>query len=407
MGTSPTLGTRLWAIARHETSAHDLEAHRDAGRVVYDAQIEIERLRQSYVTSGTDVWGLPPNVQARFLAYWCAYALQKLGEAFLDADYQFDPRTVGFVPSVTAEQVQSFFDGVEPWLRRAGRAEVEPSYQIDVRLPDTLPGWVDVEPCPRAHLEAMFAACIDLIGQAKIAVNDLGLVGADKHRRDLERISSELAAAERSLQYAQSLRPQVQGETVSEELHERMERSLKEALEDAYRAGQWAAMPSLIGQGSEPKRETRHEPTRQPIRLTLPGQRGFNMWCLTDPASRRRWQRDHAAVRAIEMLWQYDPDPEATLAIQAEIDAAEQRGDLERTGQGNYFCCPWSAIYVAINPITLGGRRIRRGQTFTFDVSGEEMAEGGEFKREILVSRFSPTHKVDYCNPEEGGHHDD
>ena len=50
---------------------------------------------------------------------------------------------------------------------------------------------------------------------------------------------------------------------------------------------------------------------------------------------------------------------------------------------------------------------MRRGQTFTFDVSAEEMAEGGEFKREILIANFTTTNKVDYCNPEEGGHDDD
>jgi hypothetical protein len=42
----------------------------------------------------------------------------------------------------------------------------------------------------------------------------------------------------------------------------------------------------------------------------------------------------------------------------------------------------------------------------TFDVSGEELAEGGPFVRRIVLGPFQPTSEVDYCDPE-GGHHDD
>jgi hypothetical protein len=39
-------------------------------------------------------------------------------------------------------------------------------------------------------------------------------------------------------------------------------------------------------------------------------------------------------------------------------------------------------------------------QQFTFDVS----AEGGEFRRQILVGPFAPTDEVDYCDPAGEGH---
>lgn len=38
-------------------------------------------------------------------------------------------------------------------------------------------------------------------------------------------------------------------------------------------------------------------------------------------------------------------------------------------------------------------------QQFTFDVSAEEIAEGGEFARRLLPGPFHPTSKVDYCDP--------
>lgn len=46
----------------------------------------------------------------------------------------------------------------------------------------------------------------------------------------------------------------------------------------------------------------------------------------------------------------YDPDPAATLTIQAEIDAALAAGDIVSTTNngrtlGHYYCCPWGALY--------------------------------------------------------------
>ncbi len=123
---------------------------------------------------------------------------------------------------------------------------------------------------------------------------------------------------------------------------------------------------------------------------------------LTDPHSRTRWQQDLAARRAIATLWRYDPDPAATVAIQSQIDAAVAAGSaVARTsrGQRHYYCCPWSAIYLARQPVTIAGHQLRPMQEFTFDVSAEEMAEGGQFTRRLLVGPFHPTSEIDYCDP--------
>ena len=66
---------------------------------------------------------------------------------------------------------------------------------------------------------------------------------------------------------------------------------------------------------------------------------------------------------------------------------------------GNYFCCPWSAVYLVRRPVVIAGRSLRTGQQFTFDVSAEEIFEGGSFKRELLVGPFSLTSEIDYCIP--------
>ncbi len=45
----------------------------------------------------------------------------------------------------------------------------------------------------------------------------------------------------------------------------------------------------------------------------------------------------------------------------------------------------------------IDGRCLRPLQQFTLDVSAEEIAEGGEFKRDLLLGNFQPTKQIDYC----------
>jgi hypothetical protein len=98
------------------------------------------------------------------------------------------------------------------------------------------------------------------------------------------------------------------------------------------------------------------------------------------------------------------PDPAATVGIQSQIDAAAAGGwivlgaTISHTAS-HYFCCPWAAIYTVRRPVTIAGRHLRPMQQFTFDVSAEEMAEGGEFVRRLLPGPFHPTDEVDYCDP--------
>lgn len=58
-------------------------------------------------------------------------------------------------------------------------------------------------------------------------------------------------------------------------------------------------------------------------------------------------------------------------------------------------CPPW----LTGQPVTIDGHQLRPVQEFTFDVSAEEIGEGGEFTRRLLPGPFHPTTKIDYCDP--------
>lgn len=412
MTNQPGFFGRMWAIAQGEVSAEMLEAYRRAGNSVHDLLHQVESQRLDRKIQGLNPWTVPPALQAQLLCTWNAFALQTLGNEFLEADYQASPATVGYVPPKTAEQILAFYTQVEGWLSRARQAQSNPNYALDVRIPADLPSWSEVEPCPQSHLEGMRAAARSMRNhtEAAMAVFESDNLPADK-QAIVARLRQMQAEASTKADYAE----QLWGDRISEPLHEQIETYAKDAIERYYKLGQLLAMPQLVellAMQTPRRSDQRTTPLVQMnCNLSLPGRARFDPWCLTDPTSRDRWQRDSEAIEAIEEMWKHDPDPSRTLAIQAEINAALNRGDIayatDRSGKpvGHFYCCPWSSIYVVKYPVSIAGRRLRTLQEFTFVVDADEVLEGGEFERQILVGSFQPTTEIGYCNPHEGRHH--
>lgn len=144
-----------------------------------------------------------------------------------------------------------------------------------------------------------------------------------------------------------------------------------------------------------------------PVVDTVAGPRKLlDPWMVTHPDAKRRFEGDATAVKALVETWRLNPDMASTVETQTDIAEAVNRGDLTYA-ESYYYCCPWSPVYtVEARSIRVGDRRLTRGEQFTFDISAEEVPEGGDFKSEILVADFSPTDKIDYCLPGQGGHDD-
>ena len=385
---------RLFARLQGEVPADELEAYRRAGAEVYALIDELEAERASWPLRELDAWSVPEATQVVLLCAWNAFALQTLGDRLLEADYESEPSTVGYVEPVTAEQVLALYGQVPEWLSRARQARASVSFRLDVAVPAAFPEWSEVEPCPRPHLAAIRSALDQLRLHAAAAMAGFHLnLDDDERRRAHDRVHEVLAEAEAAAAYADRL----WAPAVPASVHEAVEDHAKRAVERFYEAGQLLSMPALALQ-----------PRPEPVvavsgRLPGPGRPGFDPWRLTDPVTRVRWQADPQARAAIDAVWANDPDPERTLQMQAEIEAAAERGDIERLpGVGPYYCCPWATIWVVKRPVVLGGQRLGTLEQFTFDVSAEEIAEGGQFVRRILTGRFRPTDDVDYCIPGQG-----
>lgn len=394
----PPLMTRLAAAMHGEISAVTVEAYRRAGAAAYQDMLAADQVRAEMAAAGTSLWASSAGQASQLLCTWNAFVLQTLGDELVEADYRASPGTAGYLPRVTAEQASAFLGEVESWSARSRRAAADPAYDVsaEITLPAQLPAWVEVEPCPPAHLAAMLAAGRAVRGRAEAALADFSRAGTPAgQEKAASRLAGMAADAASVLSYGESM----WSPAAPQEVHQQAENSLKRGIAAYYLLGQLLAMPGLLDHAGA----GHASPAGQ--LLPMPGQPGFDPWCLTDPASRASWRRDPAARRAVGALWRYDPDPAGTLAIQAQIDAALRDGSIvagvtaDGRRIGNYFCCPWSAIYLARRPVVIAGRRLRAMQQFTFDVSAEEMAEGGQFKRDLLLGPFHPTYEVDYCDP--------
>ncbi len=126
-------------------------------------------------------------------------------------------------------------------------------------------------------------------------------------------------------------------------------------------------------------------------------------WVITDPEAKDRFQNDPEAVEALVNTWRNDPNHARTRQIQAEIEQSLDQRRLTRIAY--FYCCPWAPVYTVNQDVRIGGKRLRRGQQFTFDISAEGIEPGEGFKREVLVGDFQPTDEIDYCLP--GQEHDE
>lgn len=127
----PGLATRLAAVFHGEVGAATVEAYRRAGAAAYNDQAEAERVCSELVLSGHSIWTAAPHEASQFLCTWNAFALQTLGDELVEADYRADPRTVGYLPRVTAEQAARFLSEVEHWSSRARRAACDETYDVE------------------------------------------------------------------------------------------------------------------------------------------------------------------------------------------------------------------------------------------------------------------------------------
>ncbi|MVN88905.1 hypothetical protein GO986_19365 [Deinococcus sp. HMF7620] len=404
---TPGIWARVRAFTRGERDAQTLYAYRQAGAAVHPLLDAAERRRFDLLVGGVSPFALQRHVGLELACAWNAFALQTLGDKMLAADEAADPDTVGFVPPVTYDQVEAYYQQVQRWLGYASQAEHDPEFDLPPgTLPAALPAWSPVEPCPQPHLSAMMAALEALRLHAEAAMHNLEQATPAADQAKVAKLRGQFAAAMSGAQYAASMyRP-----GVSTEVHEQIETKAKAAIEALYRVGQLISYPALleerVPESAQPSRDGR------PFHRTpLPGEPGFNPWAMTDAASVASLKRNPEATRVIGEMWSLDPNPAASVALWDEIRRAVETGGAalakSKKGQpvGFYFCTPYASIFEAQRPLVLGDTAVAVGERFTLECAAEGVRVGYPFKREIVTGTFQSA-AIDYCDPDQPPPHE-
>lgn len=400
MAERPSVWGRMFARFQGEVPAATLEAYRRASLPVFELMEQVEARRQACAADGLNPWTIPPATRTEFLCAWNAFVLQTLGNDILNADYTRYPDTVGYVPPVTEDQLMSFFGEVEGWLDRARQAQANPDYRLDVEVPAALPAWSEVEPCPPSHLSGLIEAMRAVGEHAAAAMGFLPETAPEgpeqeARQKQINRIRQLYASAQGKARYAAELH----GVDPPSDVQDRVEPYAHEAIERFYELGQLIADPTLVADAA-PAEARSAGPGKKGKAPLLPSQPGFDKWVLTEPSVRHDLKRDGRVRRAIDRIWELDPDPAATLAMYTEIYEALERGHVDyattRAGErvGHWFRCPWGPVYVAKRKLRLGGVALDAGQQFVLEVSASK--RGKAFTRRILPGTFHSAEELVY-----------
>jgi hypothetical protein len=238
MGVFDKLNARI----KGELPDEPLQAYRRAGAAVDALMADVEQRRVDATLEGRTAWTMDRSAQVEALCAWCAFVLQQLGDATLDAHEARHPG--GRVSEQTNEQVMAYYRGVQDWVRRGHEAENTPGYRIDVRLPVDVPGpagaWRERPP---AHLEGMRKAAETVGVRAEAAARELlAQTDPQEHPGAAASIERLLAGARSSAQYAE----QMWSSELPDRLRTDLEKEVLTALTAYHHVGQLAALPELI-----------------------------------------------------------------------------------------------------------------------------------------------------------------
>lgn len=105
-----------------------------------------------------------------------------------------------------------------------------------------------------------------------------------------------------------------------------------------------------------------------------------DIWQITAAFQRPQRRASKADTDKIRQLWQADPDPARTAGLHDEVITAVKAGTVRQNGDESLRECPWSQVYVAVEPVAIGGVQLGKNEKFAIEAS----LRGGAYHLGIL-----------------------
>ncbi len=248
------------SIFSGEVSQAELDRYRQGAGFINDLEVAVNaQILDRPLPSGVGPWQRPQHHHYALLYTSIARDLATIAGSMLESDARNDPGTAGLLPMVTFEQVQSLYQQLPQFARRAWEALANPRYVPDLPLPIALGPRAEARgKCPLVHLKGMFdsAASLDTIDKARIEgflrmVKASGVVPSDEVKGALGGLAQLWARAQADFGFANQQLALVSSTHVPMATHEAAEDLLWDSLCDHFLVGQFVAMPELISQGGQ------------------------------------------------------------------------------------------------------------------------------------------------------------
>jgi hypothetical protein len=342
---------KLGAAARGEVSTSALEAYGTANNDAYDL---LERV---------------PAEGPERLSAWCAFVLQTHADNLVGSG-----SAPGYCDPEAFADATSLYQLAGAWLSRARAARTGTGNALDTVVPQ--PYLQSRGPQGGGQVRAL-RATLETV-QSRL--------GADLASRSTEPIYQRLAPTLPALQSALDAGAGLSRSKAGPELLATIGSTLLVALDRAYQTGQLLAMPDLIASTPAPS-PAPAEANSTTLTMFVPGDPGFDRWCLTDPLEHIRQRESAFAIAALDRFWASDPEPAKTLALQAQIAGAIEKGlaDYLPEAVGRLAeiakSCPWPGVLLVKAAFVVGDTQLGVADQFVLSVG----SDGTGFRRTIAV----------------------
>ena len=341
------------------------QAADNSGMAFLHACHQLESLLLDLQARTVHPWKALVYEQSTLLAARIARAAQLAAEDYLEV---YAKAGVRELPVSAEAQSASLFALVPIWLRTAKQAIADPDYRLDGVLPLQLP--IEQGNWSVIHAQAFVA----LADRLHICAREAWAESAKQTPHAYSAIKAQLKIIETHGEFNQRNAQATISITKTKYISDDAKSSLQEAARLYYELLQALSVPVLFGYKIDTKEFAVGHLDWLPA----------SPWCLTDPYLVTHAQFTGADEHDLACLWEFDPDPSATLAFKATIDRALRRRVIrvhEHRIEGN---CPWPTVYLVRFDCELAGVALAQGDLFSLDMGAQGKYEWN-FRRSIKV----------------------